>query len=87
MRAPSVDQLLYQWMLPDIDPALSRSFASQTCNGCHSAINPSIDTVFHVSPFRQGADKLSPFVYQPNGGADDLSARAVLMKNAICNGQ
>jgi hypothetical protein len=87
MRAPSVDQLVYTWTIPAVDDKLRHAFASQTCNGCHSFDNPSVDKVFHVSPYRQGVEKLSPFVYQPNGGPDELTARTASMTTALCRGQ
>jgi hypothetical protein len=88
MRAASSDETLFVWQVPGVDEATRKAFASQTCNGCHSFENPSIDTVFHVSPFRQGIAKLSPFVYNPGGdGTDEISLRTTGLRRAICTGK
>lgn len=84
LRGGSADQLLFSWSLPDVDEPTRKAFAANTCNGCHSAENPSVDTVFHVSPFRQGVAKLSPFMNDPGGKADELTARTKSLQSALC---
>ena len=85
MRAGAADQLQYVWAIPDIDEPLRKAFAGGTCNGCHSTENPNVDTAFHVSPFRKGVDKLSPFVNDPAGsGKDDLTNRENHMRRTLC---
>lgn len=86
-RGPSVDQLLYSWRLSTVKDSLRNEFAKQTCNGCHSLENPSVDNVFHVSPFRTGTAKLSPFLYNPAGGPDELTARSASLHRALCSGK
>ena len=85
-RGPSVDQLLFSWQLPTINQSLRDAFAKQTCNGCHSFDNPSVDTVFHVSPFRSGTAKLSRFVNDPDGKSDELTSRTASLQRALCSG-
>jgi hypothetical protein len=84
MRAASADQLLYTWNIPGVDPKVRKAFAANTCNGCHSAENPSVDTAFHVSPFRRGVARVSPFLNDPNGKFDELAKRTVSMQKAYC---
>lgn len=84
MRAGSSDQLLYSWTVPGVDEKTRKAFAANTCNGCHSTENPSIDTAFHISPFRKGAAKLSPFMNNLDGKPDDLSHRTASMQRALC---
>lgn len=86
LRAGSADQLMGVWNVPDIDPKLRKAFAAGTCNGCHAFENPNVDTAFHISPFRKGTDKLSPFVYSRTGGDDELSRRARLNSRVRCGG-
>jgi hypothetical protein len=84
MRDGAADQLLYVWNVPGADEPLRKAFASGTCNGCHSTERPNIDTAFHVSPFRSGAGRLSPFLYDPRGGPDELTVRAESARRALC---
>jgi hypothetical protein len=86
LRAGSADQLVGQWVVPGTDPVLRKAFAEQTCNGCHATEQPNVDSAFHVSPYRKGAEKLSPFVYSPTGGPDDLSRRATVTTRVRCGG-
>jgi hypothetical protein len=84
LLGPVADQLLYTWRLPGVDEPTRSAFASGTCNGCHSSEKARIDLVFHVSPFRQGAEKLSPFLNDPTGRPDELGKRSELMARALC---
>jgi len=83
LRAGSADQLRFSWSLPNVEEATRKAFAQNTCNGCHSEENPSVDTVFHISPFRQGVARLSPFIHNP-GKADQLTLRTAAMQRALC---
>lgn len=81
----SADALIYRWDLPGVDEQVRKKFSQNTCNGCHTQENPSVDTAFHVSPFRTGPDRLSKFLYDPNNrAADDLTAREKSMRTALC---
>lgn len=84
LRAGSADQLLYSWSLPSVDETTRKAFAANTCNGCHSGEKPSVDTVFHISPFRQGALKLSPYLNDPSGKPDELTLRSTSLQKALC---
>lgn len=84
LRAGAADQFMYTWKLPGVDAGLRTAFASSTCNGCHSEEKPQLDRAFHVSPFKLGIEKLSPFMNDPAGRPDDLSHRATLMQDALC---
>lgn len=84
MRAGAADQLQYVWSIPDVDVKLRNAFAVGTCNGCHSTEKPNIDTAFHVSPFKKGVDKLSPFVNNATGGPDELTTRTAHMRKTLC---
>ena len=80
----SIDSFLSRWNLPGVDEATRTAFAKNTCNGCHSE-NPMVDTAFHVSPFRSGVEKLSPFVNDPQKPAtDELATREASLSRAIC---
>ena len=67
-----------------VDEPTRRAFELGTCNGCHGTAKPNVDTAFHVSPFRQGVSKLSPFVYDPQGGPDELKVRSKSLMRAAC---
>jgi hypothetical protein len=84
LLGPVADQLLYTWRLPGVDEATRSAFATATCNGCHSSEKPRTDLVFHISPFRQGNEKLSPFLNDPNGRPDELTKRADLLARDLC---
>lgn len=89
MRSGSSDALQYRWSVPGVDEATRLAFAQGTCNGCHTTEQTSIDTAFHVSPFRKGTLKLSPFLYDPThqngGGHDDVTARSASLRRALCS--
>jgi hypothetical protein len=83
--AGAADQFLYRWSFSGVDEPTRAAFARQTCNGCHSGENPPIDTAFHVSPFRVGPDKLSPFLNNPSDPThDELGRREKLMSQILC---
>jgi hypothetical protein len=84
MRSASADQLQYAWTVPGVDEKLRRAFAANTCNGCHSGENPSVDTAFHVSPLRNGLARVSPFLNAPDGSYDELSRRTESVQRALC---
>jgi hypothetical protein len=84
MLAGSADALRYSWKLPSIEPLDARAFRLGTCNGCHSEFSVT-DTAFHVSPFRKGPDRLSRFLYDPDGGGqDEMTKRSNGMREALC---
>lgn len=85
MRSGSSDALQYRWTVPGVDEPTRLAFARGTCNGCHTTEHPSLDTAFHVSPFRKGKEKLSAFLFDPNGGKDDLTVRTASMRRALCS--
>lgn len=86
MRPGSVDLMLFRWQVPGIDEPTRRAFSAATCNGCHAQENPAVDTAFHVSPFRKGTEKLSPFVNNPLDPAnDDLAKRAAFLTKTMCS--
>jgi hypothetical protein len=51
---------------PDIDQQTRKTFAGQTCNGCHNGEAEQLDLFYHVTPnprsASDGTDRLSPFV-------------------------
>jgi hypothetical protein len=49
-----------------------------TCNGCHSA--KSHDTLFHLSPFRSGEERLSPYLRD-----EELARRKTTMTKTLCS--
>jgi len=73
-----------RWRIPGVPEDVRRAFAKNTCDGCHQTEETPIDFNFHVSPFRKGVAKLSPFLNNPNGGPDTLSFRAEAMRTALC---
>jgi hypothetical protein len=86
MLAGAADQFVDRWSLPSVDENLRATFARGTCNGCHSGENPPIDTAFHVSPYRQGVEKLSTFLHNPsNPKGDELSKRELHFRQVLCN--
>jgi len=88
MRAGSADVFMVRWNFPGMDEPLRASFARMTCHGCHSKqeqATPIIDTAFQISPFKQGIDKLSPFLNDPNNSShDELARRESLMREGLC---
>ncbi len=85
LLAGSADEFLFRWNIPGVDEPTRAAFARETCNGCHAGENPTVDTAFHVSPFRSGIAKLSPFLNNPADQAnDELSNRAHAMRELLC---
>jgi len=83
--AGSANQFVVRWTFPGVDENIRVAFAKQTCNGCHSGENPPIDTAFHVSPFRAGVAKLSPFLNDPQDPShDELTRRESVMSELLC---
>lgn len=73
-----------RWGVPGVDQSVRDIFAQNTCNGCHSQEHPTVDTAFHVSPYKAGRAKLSPFLNDPSGAPDELAARTKPMQRALC---
>jgi hypothetical protein len=86
MRGPAADAVPapFVWNVGAVDPATARAFTANTCNGCHTT-STAVETAFHISPFRVGRDKLSPFIRSPNGGPDEISKRTEDMQRALCD--
>jgi hypothetical protein len=84
LRPGSADALIFKWTVPGVDEPLRRAFAAETCNGCHSGENISVDSAFHISPFKRGKDALSNFIFDRTGGEDELKRRERAMRRAIC---
>ena len=81
----STSAQLFQWSFPGITEEQRRAFSTNTCNGCHTQEKQNLDTAFHVSPFRSGVDRLSPFVYNPVDRTNDqLTLREKSMRDALC---
>ena len=84
----SSDSFIFRWTLPGVDEPTRTAFVAGTCNGCHSQDNANRNVAFHVSPFKQGVEKLSPFVWDPNKQLrltdDDLTTRAKLQRRLLC---
>lgn len=85
LLAGSADQLLFRWSVGDVDPDAAAAFAKGTCNGCHSeGANPSLDTAFHISPFRKGTASVSPYLHNPaDTEHDELARRAVVLRRGL----
>jgi hypothetical protein len=79
MEAGSAAQLQYEWWVPNADQDTLTAFARGTCNGCHTYSSPTKDTNFHVSPFRTGMERLSPFVL-----GEEMTRRVATTKQALC---
>jgi hypothetical protein len=84
LRPGAADALIFKWTVPGVDEPLRRAFAAETCNGCHSGENISVDSAFHISPFKRGTDALSNFIFDRTGGTDELKRREASMRRAIC---
>jgi hypothetical protein len=81
----AVAQQGYSWTLPNTDEPVRKAFARQTCNGCHQSETDEVDSNFHISPFRKGIEKISPFLSNPADPAhDDLATREQVMHEALC---
>lgn len=78
-------ELSVSWQISGVDPAVARKFSLGTCNGCHS-LNPNVDSAFHISPFRSGRDRLSPFMFGGVGlpEGDEVTRRTLSMQEALC---
>ncbi|GAC1351038.1 MAG: hypothetical protein NVS3B20_00360 [Polyangiales bacterium] len=88
MLGGSVDALQYTWAVPGVDETARKAFARETCNGCHTSENTSVDIAFHVSPFKSGVEKLSRFLNNPEDVQhDELARREALQKLAACEGK
>jgi hypothetical protein len=82
LAAGSSNQMLFTWMVPDVDEATRAAFSRGTCSGCHSGEKPmiaSLDVAFHVSPFRSGEAKLSPFILE-----QEVPLRTASMQGLLC---
>ncbi|WP_394841507.1 hypothetical protein LZC95_31085 [Pendulispora brunnea] len=77
MRGGSVDSFRFAWNIPGVDAQTSKAFTEGTCNGCHST-NPTVDTAFHISPFREGPSRLSQHL------VEDLKLRSASLRRALC---
>jgi hypothetical protein len=74
-----------QWVLPEADSVLRKSFAQQTCSGCHGSDQKAVDLNFQISPLQSGTAKLSAFLNDTTGGTDDeLARRSTVMSQAAC---
>ena len=81
----SSDLMSARWTLPGLDDTTRAAFAQETCNGCHSGEHPTLDTAFHVSPYRAGTAKLSTFLNDPaNTSGDELARRGAIAKTLLC---
>jgi len=80
MLSASIPATTFSWQVPGVAETTRKAFAQNTCNGCHTSEQVSVDTAFHVSPFRSGMDKLSNHVLS------DLPKRAEFAKQALCSG-
>ena len=86
MTAGSADLLRFRWTIPGVDEQTRMAFARSTCNGCHAGEHPTIDTAFHISPFRSGTDKVSAFLNDPlDREHDELSKRELQLKTVLCD--
>ena len=74
----------FRWSF-DVDEPLRAAFARQTCNGCHQSEQAPVDVNFHISPFRVGIAKLSPFMNNPADPAhDELAVRTSDLRDLLC---
>lgn len=73
-----------RWHLPGASEDVRHAFARNTCDGCHQTEETPIDINFHLSPFRKGIEKLSPFLNSPERTSDELAVRAASMRNVLC---
>lgn len=75
--------ILRPWTAPGVEAALVTAFSEETCNGCHQVRHT--DFNFHVSPFRTGVARLSPFMHDPaDPTRDELTRREGLMRRQLC---
>lgn len=85
MLGGSTNNFLFRWSVDGVDEPTRRAFSAGTCTGCHSGENPTVDTAFHVSPFRKGTDKLSPFLWEsPQKLTPEMTHRVSLHQQALC---
>lgn len=74
-----------KWSVPEVDEPLRRAFGAETCNGCHGGEHPTADGFYHVSPFKSGKARLSPFLYDPaNPASDELGRRERVALQLLC---
>jgi hypothetical protein len=84
MLGGSANNFLFRWSVDGVDEPTRKAFAAGTCTGCHSGENPTVDTAFHVSPFRHGTDKLSPFLWDSPGKLTvEMAHRVKLLQQAL----
>jgi hypothetical protein len=73
------------WSVPRATESVRKAFAQATCDGCHQTEAVPADFNFHVSPFRSGVARLSPFLHNPDDPThDELARRSDVMRGALC---
>ena len=75
--------IIEKWSAPAADSDLVAAFSLETCNGCHQTKMQ--DFNLHITPFKSGTAKLSPFMNDPaNPTQDDLGKREAYMRLQMC---
>ncbi len=88
MRAKTLGLGESKWEVPQVDESVRRAFALGTCDGCHGQEVRTLDGGFHISPFRQGRERLSPFLHNRNGNlSDELARREDAMRALLATGR
>ncbi|HEU4405578.1 MAG TPA: hypothetical protein VFS43_09835 [Polyangiaceae bacterium] len=78
-------QITAPWVVPGVDETLRNAFANSTCDGCHQSRQELRTENFHISPFDEGAARLSRFLNDPaNPENDELARRAASLRDALC---
>lgn len=86
VRGPSTVTLTSPWKVPNADEPTRKALSRNTCNGCHSSDETTVDSRYHVSPFKRGVDKLSPFMtVDLPGKPSDLTVRTGSLQRALCS--
>jgi hypothetical protein len=86
MLGGSSDALRYRWEVKGVDESARAALSRGTCSGCHTLDNPTVDTAFHITPFKVGTARLSTFLNDPTKpGTDELSRRTTIVKTLLCS--
>ena len=82
----AADVALVRWDFPGVTEQARQAFSTGTCSGCHTQEQANLGDAFHISPFHDGVDGLSRYLYDPADRAtDQLTVREASLRAALCS--
>jgi hypothetical protein len=74
----------FVWSVPGINDEVVRAFSQNTCNGCHGGETEALPFQHIAAGKTEGAPvRLSRFLNDPRGGADELARRGELLSSML----